>query len=298
MWEVLLDALIDSLKVLAVAFILYILISFVENKIARILEKRNKLSPLIGSALGLIPQCGIGVVAADLFNKKHISMGTITAIFLACSDEALPILLSSKDSKILLSIIPIILIKFVYGFLVGFIVDVFYQKSQVRVSQHIKECNHHLEEEIHIGCCNHPIEEDEHESKLHKHLIHPLIHSLKIFVYVLIINSVLNIVIYLIGGTDTIGNFLTSSKWISPVISSLVGMIPNCAASVVITEVYLLKGISFGACLSGLCMNAGLGFLILFRNKENLKEKFIMLGIMFVSSNLLGYLVDIIINLL
>lgn len=291
MWDVLLDALIDSLKVLAIAFVLYLIISFLEEKIAHLLGKKNKVSPLIGSALGLVPQCGLSVVAADMYEKHHITMGTIIALFLACSDEALPILLSNKEK--ILSVLPIILVKFVFGFIIGFMVDIFYTKEKHEVDEHLEHCEHHMEEEIHHGCCNHEIE-DGHESKIHKHLVHPLLHSLKIFAYVLGINIVMGLIIYFIGGEEVLSTALNDAKWFGPIISTLIGLIPNCAASVVITEVYLINGITLGACISGLCVNAGLGLLFLFKGHTPLKEKFAILAILFVSSIVLGYGTDLI----
>lgn len=294
MGEVLLDALLDSLKVLGVAFVLYIIISFLEEKIASSLTKKSKLSPLIASALGLIPQCGLGVVASDLYVKRHITMGTLIALFLSCSDEALPIILTSDKA---ITLIPIIIIKFVIGFIVGFVVDLFYTKSKEEIHEHMEHCHHHMEEEIHVGCCNHHIEEDEEESKLHKHLLHPLLHSLKIFGYVLVINIVLGTLIYLIGGEEVLANFLANSRWLAPLFSTLIGLIPNCAASVVIAEVYLVEGASFmGACISGLLMNAGLGLLFLFKNKGHAKENFTILAIMFSVSIVVGYVTTLILT--
>ena len=286
MLDILLDALLDSLKVFLVAFVLYIIISFIEGSIARILGKKNRLSPLFGSLLGIIPQCGLGVVASDLYQKRHITMGTLIALFITCSDEALPILISS--GKKALMILPLLLIKIIAGFVVGFLVDLIYTKTKHDVLEHKDACNHHLEEDVHIGCCHHKIEDTKEESNIHKHLLHPLIHSLKIFVYVLIINILFGTIIYIIG-EDTLVKFLQTNKYIAPLLTTLIGVIPNCAASVIITEVYLLNGISFGACLSGLVMNAGLGLVFLFKKKEAIKENFIIIGVMIATSLILGY---------
>ena len=127
MLDVFIDALLDSLKVLAVAFVIYFLLSFIETNVSKVLEKNKKVSPLIGSALGLIPQCGMSVVSSDLYLKHHITMGTLVAVFIACSDEALPIMLSNPNKIIM--VLPLILIKFVLGFVTGFIVDLFATKK-------------------------------------------------------------------------------------------------------------------------------------------------------------------------
>ena len=201
MADVLLDSLLDSLKVLGIAFVIYIIISFVEDKISHVLGKKNRFSPLIGSSLGLIPQCGISVMGANLYIAHHISMGTLIALFISCSDEALPILLSSTDGNQLLSILLIIGIKFVLGFVVGFIVDLFLYRRKEEVEHHLHEddCEHHFEEVEIEGCCHHHLGGQNNDSKLQKHLIHPLIHSSKIFIYCFIINFAFGTMVYFIG---------------------------------------------------------------------------------------------------
>lgn len=285
MVDALIDALLDSLKVLAVVVVFYILISFIEGKISRLMNRRNKFSTAIGAVSGLIPQCGISVVAADMYYKEHITMGTIIAVFIACSDEALPIMLS-EPSKILM-VFPLLLIKLVVGFIVGFSVDLVYKKSTEEAIEHLDHCEH--EEEVHVGCCHHHID-DKEERSLHKHLLHPLLHSLKIFGYILAVNVVFALLIYYIG-EDNINEFLVQNKYLTPLASSLVGVIPNCASSVVITDMYLLDNISFGACISGLIMNAGLGMIVLLRKPNMWKKTLIIFTIMFVTSLVVGYLI-------
>lgn len=288
--HIVLHSLEESLKVFVVALILYFIISFVEEHIARGLGKKNRFSPLIASALGLVPQCGFSVVASDLYVKRHITMGTLIALFLACSDEALPILLSQATKENVLSIILIVVLKFVIGFVTGFVVDLLLTKHKHEVHEHLEHCHKSFEEEVHIGCCSHPIEGGDEHSKVYKHILHPLVHSLKIFAYVLGITLLFNTLIHYLG-EENINEFLQTNKYLAPLISSLIGVIPNCAASVAITNVYLLGGLSFGACISGLCMNAGLGLVFLFKRKTNIKNSFTILGIMFGVSLFVGYLI-------
>ena len=288
--HIVLHSLEESLKVFVVALILYFIISFIEERIARGLGKKNRFSPLIASALGLVPQCGFSVVASDLYVKRHITMGTLIALFLACSDEALPILLSQATKENVLSIILIVVLKFVIGFVTGFVVDLLLTKHKHEVHEHLEHCHKSFEEEVHIGCCSHPIEGGDEHSKVYKHILHPLIHSLKIFAYVLGITLLFNTLIHYLG-EENINEFLQTNKYLAPLISSLIGVIPNCAASVAITNVYLLGGLSFGACISGLCMNAGLGLVFLFKRKTNIKNSFTILGIMFGVSLFVGYLI-------
>lgn len=279
----------ECLNVFIVAFILYILISFIEEHIAKGLAKKNRFSPVIASALGLVPQCGFSVVAADLYLKRHITMGTLIALFLACSDEALPILLSKPESNTLISVIIILCVKFVVGFVTGYVVDIFYTKHQKEVHEHLDHCDHDFEEEEHVGCCSHVIG-GKHDSKLFRHLLHPLIHSLKIFLYVFVITIIFNTIMHFVGH-DKLETFLQTNKYFAPVIASVIGVIPNCAASVVISNVYLLGGMSLGACISGLCMNAGLGLVFLLRKKSSIKETLTIIAIMFIVSILVGYII-------
>lgn len=290
--HILLHSLKESANVLIIALVLYIIISFIEEHIAKGLAKKNKFSPVVASFLGLIPQCGFSVVASDLYLKRHITMGTLIALFIACSDEAIPILLANPSKDTLLSVGVILGIKFVVGFITGYIVDFFYTKSKHDVDEHLDHCHHHQEEE-NVGCCHHVIGGKKSDTPIYKHVIHPLIHSLKIFLYVLVITLIFNIIIHFIG-EDTLASFLKLNRYISPLIASLIGVIPNCAASVVITNVYLLGGMPLGACISGLCMNAGLGLVFLFKKKSNIKETCLILGIMLGVSLLVGYVVCLI----
>ena len=291
--HILLHSIEESILVFVVALILYFIISFLEEKIAKGLAKKNRFSPLIASGLGLVPQCGLSIVASDLYVKKHITMGTIIALFLACSDEAIPILLSHPSDKTIVSVGLIILIKFVVGFITGYLVDFFLTRNKHEVHEHLEHCHKSFEEEVHIGCCSHPIEGVSEETKIYKHLVHPLVHSLKIFAYVLTINFIFSLIIHYVG-QENLEAFLQSNKYFAPVFASLIGVIPNCAASVVITNVYLLDYLSLGACISGLCMNAGLGLLFLFKRKHDLKDSFTILGIMFGVSIFVGYIICLI----
>ena len=282
--EVIHHALIDSLKVLGFIFIVYVILSFLEVKITSKIKKENKLSPLFGSLFGLIPQCGVSVVASDLYIKQHITLGTLMGIFLSCSDEAIPLMIAEFNDKSLYTI-PLVIIKFVIGFVIGFIVDIII-KDKKHVHNHLEHCEH--EEEVHVGCCNHDID-NEHESKLHQYLIHPLKHSLKIFIYVFIINIFFGSIIELIG-EDNLSNFLLSNRYLSPLFSTIIGIIPNCASSVVLTELFMIEQISFGAMLGGLLMNSGLGLVILLKDRKNVKKNILIIGSLFIISILISYI--------
>lgn len=287
MKDVLLDAFIDSIKVFVVVFVIYILLSFVEDKIAnsKKFSKENKLSPLIGASAGLVPQCGLSVVSADMYVKGHITMGTLVAVFIACSDEAIPIMLS--DASKIKWVLPILLIKLVVGFLVGYLVHLLHHKETTEVMEHVKHCDDHSHEEVHVGCCHHDIEHDG-KGKLHEHLIHPLVHSVKLFIYVFVINIIFGIIVWQVG-EDSIADFISQNKYLTPIYSTLVGIIPNCASSVIITELYISSGLSLGACMAGLIMNAGLGMVVLMKNRSMIKKTLIIMGIMISTSLIVGY---------
>lgn len=274
MTDIILDALLDSLKVFGLSLVLYIILSFFEEKLASLLKKHKSISPILGASVGLIPQCGISVVAADLYLKEHITMGTLFAVFFACSDEALPILLSTGGKAIY--VLPLLILKFVFGFLIGYIIDLAVRRKLTEAEA----------EEVHIGCCHHEI--DHQEAPVKEHLLHPLIHSIKIFIYVFIVNLFFGVAIYFIG-EENILQFLSQSQWITPLVCALVGLIPNCASSVFISELFILNGIPFGALFTGLCVNAGLGLIYLLKNRKSWKDILYIVILLLGSSILLGY---------
>lgn len=280
--DALLDALFDTLKVFVVVFIVYIIFSFVEGKLAKLVEKKSKYSPLIGASIGLIPQCGFSIVSADLYLKKYITLGTLIAVFISCSDEAIPILISYPSKMIM--IIPIILIKFFTAILFGYLIDLFIKKQIIRIHNHGE--NKFLN---HSGCCHHEIEQEK-ETNLQKHLLHPLIHSLKITLYVFIINLLFSLIIYFIG-EEAIKTFLNKTIYLTPLFTSIVGLIPNCASSVIITELFVTSSLSLGATISGLICNAGLGLIYLFKNKSNVKNAFLIALLLFIISLIVGYFI-------
>lgn len=279
----------ESLSVFLIAFVIYVVISFIEQKIAQCLNFKNRFSPMIASGLGLIPQCGLTVIGSDLYLRKHITLGTLIALFLSCSDESIPILLASSKPNAIFTVISIMLTKFVIGISAGYLIDLITQKNKNAVKVHLDHCEENLEHANHKGCCDHIIEGDHKYSIVHDHFLHPLKHTIKIFLYVFAINFVFNLLIHYVGH-DVISKFISSNKYLSPIFATAIGMIPNCASSVIITNLFLVNELSFGACIAGLCMNAGLGLLFLFRNKTSLKEGFTILGLMIGISVFVGYI--------
>ena len=311
MGHVLLHALEDSLIVLAFLVPINILIALFEPRLAGRIKLKGALAPLVGVTVGLFPQCGFSVVATDLYKKRHITIGTLLGVYLATSDEALPIFLASGEQAI--DILPLLACKFLIGLIVGYTADAIFSKNKKRVAEHIAECDH--EPEVHFGCCGHEIENGEHEDehdhsacdtpcgseieekrrerkhKLKHYLLHPILHSAKIFVYILLINIVFGVLIYYIG-EDRIMSFLSANKYVAPLFAVIVGAIPNCASSVVISNLYLMGGLGFGATVGGLLMNAGLGFAVLLKDRKNLKESLAIIGGMFAVSIAVSYILS------
>ena len=278
-WELFLDILLDSLKdsilIFAFVFLFHVILSFIETPISNFLIKRKKTSPIFGSLFGLIPQCGTSVVAADLYVKKFITVGTLVAVFLSCSDEALLVLLSAWNDKTL-AIFPLIGLKLAAGIIFGLLIDLIIRHQHIEDVDHIeeeKECHTHHHE----------------NTPAHAHLIHPLIHSLKILAYVFVINLALGLIIGWVG-QDNFNAFMASNKYLAPLFTSIIGLIPNCASSVFISELYLSGTLSFGALFSGLLVNSGLGIMILFKEYKSLKKTFLIMGVCFIIAVSLGYL--------
>ena len=279
-WELFFDILLDSLKdsvlIFAFVFLFHVILSFIETPVSNFLVKRKKTAPIFGALFGLIPQCGTSVIAADLYIKKLITFGTLIAVFLACSDEALLVLLGAWIEKTL-AIFPLIGLKLAAGILFGFLIDLV-------IARHQK-----LEEVDHIDE-KHECHEHHHENTpIHAHLVHPLIHALKIFIYVFIINLALGLLIGWVG-EENFASFMISNRYLAPLFTSIIGLIPNCASSVLITELYLSGTLSFGALFAGLLVNSGLGVMILIKEYKNIKQTLLILGVCFAIAVSLGYL--------
>ncbi len=314
--EVLLDALIDSAKLLPIIFVCYMLIELLEEKILVKYQSSNvlksKFAPVAGAGFGLIPQCGFSVVATDLFSKKIITMGSLMAIFIATSDEAVPLLLTQPEQYP--SLFLILGIKFVYAILVGLVVDAIVRslknknKTQTlvaenlvsdenslkgnKIEQNLDENEHNDEHSVHEihGCCHHELEKNHNKWK--EILVHPLLHSLKIFAFVLVMNIIIGILVMFVG-EDPIQNFMTSTGVFQPILVALVGMIPNCASSIAITDLFMNGIIALGSCIAGLCVNCGIATVVLFKLNKNVKQNLLIVGLLFVLGSLLGFVINL-----
>lgn len=318
MLHTILHAFLDSLKLLPVLFLAYVLIEFIELKTSKTLEKSKLLkggyAPLIGASAGLIPQCGFSVIATDLYAKRKISVGTLLAMYIATSDEAIPILLSYPSQY--KNIFIILSVKFLLALIVGYGCNLFFKyvyrpKPQfvgIMKFNHISEGNiktedsslqHNyfvgdvvMEENPHTGCCGHHIEEDGHKHSFWEFIYHPVLHCLKIFAFILLVNVVFGLIIHYVG-ENTISNFLNSAKFIQPFLTGLVGLIPNCASSVIITNLFVMNGLSLGACISGLIANAGIGLAVLVKQNTNRKNTIFIILSLYLISVLTGLIISL-----
>ncbi|MBQ8749802.1 MAG: arsenic efflux protein [Clostridia bacterium] len=287
MLHVLEHALIDTLKIFPFLIIAYILIEvftyFLSDKLNNGIL--SKWAPLFGGLLGTIPQCGFGVVSAELYTRRFITIGTLFAVFIATSDEAILVLIASPEG--LKALIPVILIKLVLAIVVGVLLDVIFAKRNKRL---MEKADEELEEELEdcedvqaCSCCA-----CKPESKWEIFLLNPLIHSLKILAFIFAVNIVFGTIIHFVG-EDNVVNFLQSSSAFGPLISALVGLIPNCASSVIISQLYVLGGLNFASLVAGLCANVGVASLVLFR-KIKIKEAILIIVSLFAISIAIGYL--------
>lgn len=288
--EVLLDALKDTLIVFPFILIIYMLIELLENGTTAAKSRRalqGPLAPLIGSATGIIPQCGFSVMAAKLYDSGLIRTGTIMAVFLATSDEALIILLvnSPLSAQAAQSILPLILIKLLVAVSAGYLINLIIPDKRAEVQPLYSR-----DGEITSYSCGH---DHAGKSSVRLYIVEPLLHALKVTAFILIVNLVLGFIIAEVG-EETIAKGLIGGAYIQPFITAAVGLIPNCASSTVITETFVKGGITFGSCIAGLCTNAGLGLVVLLKNTKKLKRNILLIASMYAISVLVGIVINVV----
>lgn len=283
--DALLDALIDTAKLLPFLFITYLIMEYIEHKMQehskQIIKKSGKWGPLIGGAVGLVPQCGFSASATSLYAARVISLGTLIAVYLSTSDEMLPIFIS--EAVPITTILKVLAIKFLIGVICGFIIDFFcrmMKKSQKELndetnSEHICE----LCESEHCNCSENGIFKS------------ALKHTLNITLYIFIITLLITVLVEWVG-EENIANFIGNNAIIGPLITSLVGLIPNCAASVIITNLYIQNVISGGAMIAGLLTGAGVGLIVLFRMNKNIKENLLIVGLLYIIGAISGIVIQ------
>lgn len=272
--DIILDACIDTLKIAPFLLITYLIMEVLEHrteeKTIAAIRRADKLGPLFGGILGALPQCGFSATAASFFGGKIITAGTLLAVFLSTSDEMLAIMISHRVNIELIA--QVLVIKVIFGIAFGFLVDLLFTRFNMRrIGEGIRDiCEHD-----HCGC--------EEEPNI---LMSALKHAVQILLFILVISILLGAVIEGIG-EDALKAFILNQPVAGQLLASVIGLIPNCAASIVITQLYLEGAMSFGAMMSGLLTGAGVGLLVLFRSNRNIREN-IQLAVLLYAGGVIG----------
>ena len=278
MKEIVLDTLLDALKLLPFLFVAFLIMEYIEHKFneksKNKISKAGKFGPIFGSLLGAVPQCGFSVMATNLYATRIITVGTLISIYLSTSDEMLPILISEGAKASI--IFEILIIKIIIGMICGFVIDFILRKKHNEKDYEIKDfcLEHHCD-------CNHGI------------IKSSVKHTLNIILFVILVTFLLNIGIHYLG-EENIGKLFLKDSVFAPFISSLIGLIPNCGASVIITELYLSGVISFASCISGLLTGSGVALLVLFKVNKNKKDNVKILLTLYLIGAISGLLIEFI----
>ena len=280
MLEIIEDTLIDSIKLIPFLFITYLIMEYIEHKTKdktkEAIKKSGKFGPLIGGVLGIVPQCGFSVSATNLYAARVITLGTLIAVYLSTSDEMLPIFIS--EAVPVTTILKILGVKLLIGVVAGFIID--FVISLVNKGKQEEEKIIDLCEKEHCHC----------EKGIVKSALK---HTINIFIFILLFTFILNVIIYLIG-EETIAGFLRNQPVFGPVIAGIIGLIPNCASSVLLTQMYLENVISAPTMISGLLVGAGVGLAVLFKTNKGIKQNLKITALLYVIGVVSGILIELI----
>ena len=277
MLDALIDTLLDGVKLIPFLFFAFLIIELIEHKLSKkskdVITKSGKFGPFLGGILGMFPQCGFSVMATNLYVTRIITLGTLISIYLSTSDEMLPILLSENVEISL--VIKILLIKFSIGMVCGFVIDFILRKTEKK-----QKVNYDICDEDHCHC--------------NDGIVLPTVkHTLNTLLFIMIITLILNLLLEYVGEDNLSVIFLKNSIF-GPFISSLVGLIPNCGASVMITELFLNDAISLGSTIGGLLTGSGVALLVLFKSNKNIKENLSILGIVYFIGAISGVIIELI----
>ena len=273
--HVLIGIIENLIITIPILFVAYLLMEFIEHKASEKMEnaisKIGNFGPLLGTGLGLIPQCGFSASCSNLYASGLITEGTLIAVFIATSDEAIPLLLANPESAG--EIWKFLLVKVVFGILIGFGVDIVLKILKVK-KQPMELC-------ADCGC------EEE------KGILKPALkHTLKTGIFILIVGIIIDTVMAFVG-TDTLKTILGGNSLFQPFLTALVGLIPNCSVSVALTELYTEGVLSFGATCAGLCSGAGIGLAVLFKANKSLKENIRIIAILYFASAFVGFFLSL-----
>jgi len=268
--------IVENLSLIPFLFLTYLLMEFWEHKAGKktntLVQRAGRFAPIIGAITGAVPQCGFSTAASNLYAGRVISLGTLMAIYLSTSDEMLPILISEKVG---LSFILLVLgLKILIGAVAGVMIDILWHKNpagQDHIHELCEEENCHCERGIWYSA---------------------LIHTLHITLFILLVSFFLNLLMHTVG-EDALGNLVLNRPVLGPLVSGMIGLIPNCVSSVVITQLFLKGAMDFGAMMAGLLVNAGIGVLVLFRVNHNRKENLQIIGLLYGIGVISGVLLEL-----
>lgn len=271
--------LLDTLKVIPFLFITYLVMEYLEHKAGEktqnFVKKSGKLGPVIGSLFGALPQCGFSAAASNFYAGRVITIGTLIAIFLSTSDEMLPILISQSVDPVV--IVKILAMKIVIGMAAGLFIDFMFPEKEEHDHEHIHEmCEHD-----HCNC-----------GKGESIWKSAFSHTLQIAFFLLLITFALNVVLEFVG-EEALAELILNKPVLGPILAAIVGLVPNCASSVVLTTLYIEGAMSFGAMMAGLLVNSGVGVLVLLKSNTDKKEDANIIGCVFVIGIIAGIIIDL-----
>lgn len=282
MLEIIEDTLIDGIKLLPFLYITYLIMEYIEHKMGeksqKAIKKAGKLGPVMGSVLGIFPQCGFSVSATNLYAGRVITLGTLIAVYLSTSDEMLPIFIS--EAIPVMVIIKILAIKLIIGMFAGLLIDIVLNAINSNKQKEENRIEHICEEE-HCHC---------DKSGIFKSALK---HTLNIFLFVIVITFIINMVVHFVG-EERIASLILNKKILGPIIAGIIGLIPNCASSVIITNLYLGNVISLGSMMAGLLTGAGVGLAVLFKTNNKMKENISIIFLLYVIGVISGVLMELI----
>lgn len=279
-FEILSHTFLDTVKMLPFLFGVYLLIEFLEHKasgtLPNTLRKLGPFGPVGGAALGCLPQCGFSVAASNLYSGRLISLGTLLAVYIATSDEAIPILIANPSGigDVWKLIAAKIIIAVIAGLFVDALIRFFKRKTNEEAEPYVDLCES-------CGCENHGVVRS------------ALKHTLQIFVFLFVIALALEAIMHL-AGEELLSKLLMQDSIFQPMLAALIGLIPNCAPSVILTNLYVSGSLSFGSVVAGLSTGAGLGLVVLFRVNKNLKQNLAIVGALYAIGALSGMIIDIV----
>ena len=273
------DAAVDLVAIVPFLFITFFVIEFIEyfyfDKVSSFVKHSGKYAPLAGALVASFPQCGFSIIASVLYIKGIISRGTLLAIYLSTSDEAIPVLLSAPQQYKL--VLPVILIKIIIGVIAGYVVDLIFPRKQNTYYADVKLAQK--------GCCEHTLDENKSKKDL---IVHPIVHTFVISIFIFVITAFINMFIFYFKSAEALGEHLMSGTVLQPFMAAFFGLIPNCAVSVALITLFIKGSIAFSSLIAGLCSNSGLGVWVVITKNKDTKDSLLMVSLLFLISSLSG----------